>query len=114
MVTLPLVVAVFTALTVGLSAGSTQQVLHHHASNHARVVSYGGDPGGLPKAPPGATHFLTREGGLVCVTYLDTLDRGWFALSPIELSSKACALDPKPQNTDPRDTDPQDNESASR
>jgi hypothetical protein len=97
-VTLPLVVAVFTALTVGLSAGSTQQVLHHHASNHARVVSYGGDPRALPQAPPGATHFLTHQEGLVCVTYLDTLDRGWFALAPIELSSKACALDPTPQD----------------
>lgn len=101
MVTLPLVVAVFTALTVGLSAGSTQQVLHHHASNHARVMSYGGDPGALPKGPPSATHSITHEEGLVCVTYLDTLDRGWFALAPIELSSKACALDPTPQNTEP-------------
>ena len=99
--TLPLVVAVFTALTVGLGAGSTQQVLHHHASNHARVVSYGGDPRALPPAPEGTTHTVTRAEGLVCVTYLDTLDRGWFALAPIELSSKACALDPEPQDKEP-------------
>lgn len=96
MVTLPVVVAVFVALTVGLSAGSTQQVLHQHASNHARVLSYGGDPGGLPTPPSGSKSSLTRSAGLVCVTYASTLDRGWFYLAPIELAGTACALDPTP------------------
>ena len=100
MVTLPVVVAVFAALTLGLSAGSTQQALHHQASNHARVLSYGGDPAGLPTPPPGSTHSLTRSDGLVCVTYLTALDRGWFALAPIELSGSACALDPTPPSDD--------------
>lgn len=100
MVTLPVAVAVFVALTLGLSAGSTQQALHQHASNHARVLSYGGDPAGLPTPPPGSTHSLTRSVGLVCVTYLSALDRGWFSLAPIELSGTACALDPTPPRDD--------------
>jgi len=97
MVTLPVMVAVFAALTVGVSAGTTQQLLHQHASNHARVVSYGGDPGGLPPAPPGSTHTLTHSEGLVCVTYRDEVNHGWFALAPLALSSTACALDPLPR-----------------
>jgi hypothetical protein len=96
MVTLPVLVAVFVALSLGLGAGSTQQMLHHNASNHARVLSWGGDPGGLPVNPPGATSLVTRTGGLVCVTSRDVLDRGWFRLAPIELSSRACALDQNP------------------
>ena len=94
MVTLPVMVAVFAALTVGLSASSSQQLLNQHASNHARVVSYGGDPGGLPDAPPGSSHTVSHHEGLVCVTYRETVDRGWFALIPLELSGSACALDP--------------------
>lgn len=96
MVTLPVLVAVFVALSLGLGASATLQMLHLNASNHARVLSWGGDPGGLVVSPPGATSVVSHTQGLVCVTSRDLLDRGWFRLAPIELSSRACALDQNP------------------
>jgi hypothetical protein len=93
-VALPALVAVAALLTGGLGAGIAHHRLHQHASDHARVLGLGGDPGGLPPVSTTASYSLSHREDLVCVHYADIYDAGWWALSPLALSSTACALDP--------------------
>lgn len=93
-VVLPALVAVAALLTGGLGAGIAQHRLDQHASDHARVLGLGGDPGGLPLLSTTASYSLSHREDLVCVHYADIYDAGWWALSPLALSGTACALDP--------------------
>jgi hypothetical protein len=90
--TLPAMVAVAAFLTGGLGAGIAQHRLHQHASDHARVLGLGGDPRGLPAESETADFWLSHPEDLVCVHYRDTYAKGWWALSPLEIKSEACAL----------------------
>lgn len=94
MVTLPVVITVFTAMTVGIGAGVTSYRLHHVAHDHARVLSLGGDPSFLPGVPEGARSRTWRADDLVCVSYEKTLEGGVMRLFPITLDASACALAP--------------------
>ena len=93
MITLPVVIALFTALTLGLGAAMTQYRLQDAAHTHARVLSLEGDPGLLHEAPEGArSRTWTRE-DLVCVGYESTFDPGVMSLFPLTLDAQSCALD---------------------
>lgn len=92
--TLPVVIGVFAALTVGLGAGVTSYRLHHLAHEHARVLSLGGDPSFLPGIPDGASSRTWRASDLVCVDYEKTLEGGVLQLFPLTLEGSACALAP--------------------
>lgn len=95
--TVPVVIALFTALTLGLGAAMTQYRLQDAAHAHARVMSLEGDPGLLPEAPEGARHRAWSEEDLVCVGYESTFDPGVMTLFPITLEASACALDASAQ-----------------
>jgi hypothetical protein len=95
-ITLPALVLVAAALTGGLGAGLSLQRLHHLASDHARVLSLGGDPAGLTSLAPDATVTITYQPDLVCVHYEDFVGSGWWALAPLPLRTHACALNPIP------------------
>lgn len=95
---MPAVVVVAALLTGGLGAGIALHRLHHHASDHARVVGLGGDASLLPGHSDSASFWLSYADDLVCVHYRDRYDAGWWALSPLELSTHACALNPVPHN----------------
>lgn len=93
MITLPVVIALFTALTLGLGAAMTQYRLQDAAHTHARVLSLEGDPGLLPEPPEGTRSRTWTHDDLVCVGYESTFDPGVMSLFPITLQANACALD---------------------
>ena len=82
MMVLPVMVMVFSALMLGVQAGVVNHHLHTQASAEARVASLGG-----------ATN-ATVEGDWVCVTRSERLSKGLWALSPLTLEARACAVNP--------------------
>lgn len=94
MISLPVVIALFAALSVGLGAGVMSYRLHHLAHEHARVLSLEGDPAYLTGVPHGATSRTWTREDLVCVEYRSVLDKGVLVLFPLTLAADACALAP--------------------
>lgn len=92
-ITLPALVMVAALLTSGLGAGVAAQRLQAQASDHARVLSLGGDPTGLPGGSPSGSVELSYPPDLVCVRLSDELATGLWALAPLRLDASACALD---------------------
>jgi hypothetical protein len=92
MITLPVVIMTFVTLSLGFGVALAQHQLQQLASDHARVLSFGGEPDQLPGVPSGARVSATSLEDLVCVTYSYSYDRGGWALRPIVLNASACAL----------------------
>ena len=92
-ITLPALVMVAALLTSGLGAGVATHRLQAHASDHARVLSLGGDPAGLPGRLPASSAELTYPPNLVCVRLREEIATGLWALAPLRLDASACALD---------------------
>lgn len=92
-ITLPALVMVAALLTSGLGAGVATQRLQAQASDHARVLSLGGDPAGLPGPSSTSATELSYPPDLVCVHMSDELSTGLWALAPLRLQARACALD---------------------
>ena len=70
---------------LGVHAGATQLGLEDEVSLQARYASLGGVVEGV-----------SEEGDLLCVEAHHTLDRGLWALDPLVLSARSCALNPIP------------------
>ena len=85
MIGLPILTAVIGVALLGVQAGATQLRLEDDVSLRARYASLGGDVEGVIK-----------EGDLLCVEAHHTLDRGLWALDPLVLSARSCALNPIP------------------
>lgn len=85
MIGLPILTAVIGVALLGVQAGATQLRLEDEVSLQARYASLGGDVEGVIK-----------EGDLLCVKAHHTLDRGLWALDPLVLSARSCALNPIP------------------
>jgi len=85
MIGLPILTAVIGVALLGVHAGATQLRLEDEVSLQARYASLGGDVEGV-----------SEEGDLLCVEAHHTLDRGLWALDPLELSARSCALNPIP------------------
>lgn len=96
MITLPVMVLLFVTLSLGLSAGLGQHRIQQTAHDHARVLSYGGDPSALPVHEDDALTAVTTSGDTVCVTYQHVVDRGVWRVAPMTLLASACALAPPP------------------
>ena len=92
-ITLPALVMVAALLTSGLGAGVATHRLQALASDHARVLSLGGDPAGLPGRLPTSSAELTYPPDLVCVRLREEITTGLWALAPLRLDASACALD---------------------
>lgn len=83
MIGLPILTAVIGVALLGVQAGATQLRLEDEVSFQARYASLGGDvPGTI------------EDGDLLCVEAHHTLDRGLWALDPLVLSARSCALNP--------------------
>ena len=93
-IALPALVMVAALLASGLGAGVAAQRLQAQASDHARVLSLGGDPAALPGAATQGSTEVTYPPDLVCVHITDELSSGLWAVSPLQLEASACALDP--------------------
>ena len=85
MIGLPILTAVIGVALLGVQAGATQLRLEDDVSLQARYASLGGDVEGVIK-----------EGDLLCVEAHHTLDRGLWALDPLVLRARSCALNPIP------------------
>ena len=85
MIGLPILTAVIGVAMLGVQAGVTQLRLEDEVSLQARYASLGGDVEGV-----------IEEGDLLCVEAQHTLDRGLWALDPLVLSARSCALNPTP------------------
>lgn len=94
MVALPVVIGVTTALLMGAQAGLTQQHLVHYAADYARILSHGGEPGGLRPPVPGVRVEVDTGDQLVCVEAWHTHTGGLWSIAPLELRQRACALAP--------------------
>jgi len=84
MMTLPVVVMVFGISVVGLQAGLIQYRLQATASDDARLASLG-----MP------VENVRYDEDLVCVTRTQSLSGGVWALRPVSLGARACALNPE-------------------
>ena len=82
---LPILTAVIGVALLGVQAGATQLRLEDDVSRLARYASLGGDVEGV-----------IEEGDLLCMEAHHTLDRGLWALDPLVLSARSCALNPIP------------------
>jgi hypothetical protein len=82
MMVLPVIVLVFSALTLGVQASMIQYRLQQEANANARVASLEGDM------------IARQEGEWLCVTQTRTLDKGLWRLRPLTLVAEACALNP--------------------
>ena len=85
MIGLPILTAVIGVAMLGVQAGVTQLRLEDEVSLQARYASLGGDVEGV-----------IEDGDLLCVEAQQTLDRGLWALDPLVLSARSCALNPTP------------------
>ena len=85
MIGLPILTAVIGVAMLGVQAGVTQLRLEDEVSLQARYASLGGDVEGV-----------IEDGDLLCVEAHHTLDRGLWALDPLVLSARSCALNPTP------------------
>lgn len=85
MIGLPILTAVIGVAMLGVQAGVTQLRLEDEVSLQARYASLGGDVEGV-----------IEDGDLLCVEAQHTLDRGLWALDPLVLSARSCALNPTP------------------
>ena len=85
MIGLPVLAAVIGIALTGVQAGMLQLRLQDQVSTEARYASLGGEVEGA-----------TREGDLVCVFAEHTFERGLFALDPLVLSARSCALKGEP------------------
>jgi len=83
MMTLPVVVMVFAISVVGLQAGLIQYRLQATASDDARLASLGM-----------RVENVRYDEDLVCVTRTQSLSGGVWALRPVSLGARACALNP--------------------
>jgi hypothetical protein len=94
MITLPVIVFVFVTLSLGFGAALGQHRIQQLASDHARVLSFGGDPALLPGVPPEAKASVQTAQDLVCVEYHQLYREGAWRALPLELRARACALAP--------------------
>jgi hypothetical protein len=94
MIGLPVVIGVATALMMGGQAGLTQQRLGHYAADYARVLSHGGEPGGLTPPHLGVGVEVDSRDELVCVEASYTHAGGLWSITPLEQRQRACALAP--------------------
>jgi len=94
MITLPVVIMTFVTLSLGFGAALAQHHIQQLASDHARVLSYGGEPAQLTGVPASATAHETHTPELVCVEYEYPYKKGAWALRPLNLRATACALAP--------------------
>ena len=85
MIGLPILTAVIGVAMLGVQAGVTQLRLQDEASLQARYASLGGD-----------IEDVIEDGDLLCVEARHTLERGLWAVDPLELSARSCALNPTP------------------
>jgi len=84
MIGLPVLTAVMGVALLGIQAGVTQFRLDDQVALQARYASLGGEV-------PGAS----VEGSLVCVEDRKVFDSGIWALNPLVLSARSCALNPE-------------------
>jgi len=96
MITLPIVVMLFVTLSLGFGAALSQARIQHTASDHARVLSFGGDPQGLVGHPDDSLVGVSYLEDLVCVEYQHLVDQGVWRLMSLTLRATACALAPPP------------------
>lgn len=82
MIGLPILTAVMGVAILGVHAGLLQMRLDDQVALQARYASLGGDVDGV-----------VRDGDLLCVEDSHTFNKGLFALDPLVLSSRSCALD---------------------
>ena len=94
MITLPAIIFVFVTLSLGFGAALGQHQIQQLASDHARVLSFGGDPTLLPGIPSGAQVSVHTAEDLVCVEYYHHYRKGAWQVLPLEQRAKACALAP--------------------
>lgn len=85
MIGLPILTAVIGVAILGVQAGVIQMRLEEDVSLQARYASLGGDATGV-----------IEDGDLLCAEAHHTLDRGLWALDPLVLSARSCALNPSP------------------
>jgi hypothetical protein len=96
MITLPIVVMLFVTLSAGFGVALGQQRIQQTASDHARVLSFGGDPQGLVTDHADSLVGVSYLEDLVCVEYQHLVDQGIWRLLPLTLGASACALAPPP------------------
>jgi hypothetical protein len=96
MITLPVVVMLFVTLSMGFGIALSQQRIQQSASDHARVLSFGGDPEGLQGHPGDSLAGVSHREDLVCVDYNHIVNQGVWRVLPLTLRASACALAPPP------------------
>jgi hypothetical protein len=84
MIGLPILTAVIGVAILGVQAGVTQMRLDDQVALQARYVSLGGELEGV-----------IRDGSLLCVEAEHVFDRGIWALDPLVLRARSCALNPE-------------------
>ncbi len=89
MIGLPVLTAVMGIALLGGQAVSLQLRLDDQVALQARYASLGGEVPGV-----------VRDGSLLCVEGEHTIDRGVWALSPLVVRSRSCALNPIIQGGD--------------
>jgi len=94
MIALPAMIMVFVTLSLGLGAAVAQHRIQQLASDHARVLSFGGDPALLPGVPESASATTRYLEDLVCIDYQHSYREGAWRLAPLVLVASACALAP--------------------
>jgi len=85
MIGLPILTAVIGVAILGVQVGLLQLRLDDQVALQARYASLGGVVEGV-----------AEEGDLVCVDAQHTLDQGVWALDPLVLSARSCALNGNP------------------
>ena len=89
MIGLPILTAVMGVAILGVQAGVTQMRLDDQVALHARYVSLGAELEGV-----------IRDGSLLCVEAEHVFDRGLWALNPLVLRARYCALNPEVSSGD--------------
>jgi hypothetical protein len=84
MIGLPILTAVIGVAMLGVQAGVTQMRLDDQVALQARYASLGGELEGV-----------IRDGSLLCVEAEHVFDRGLWALDPLVLRARSCALNPE-------------------
>ncbi len=89
MIGLPVLTAVMGCAFWGIQVGVAQFRLDHDVALQARYASLGGE---VPHS--------TTEGSLVCVAGERVISWGIWAVEPITLRARSCALDPSGASSD--------------
>jgi hypothetical protein len=102
-ITLPALVMVAALLTSGIGAGVATQRLQAQASDHARVLSLGGDSAALPGSSSQSSAELSYPPDLVCVRLREEITTGLWALAPLRLDASALDTAVRPAPEPPTD-----------